>query len=95
MSTGGLLGQQQAAPWDHLSDLPGYALPSGGGLLLALVLVAYVMNDRGGAGGRGSGPNKELNEAIDRGARTLARTVGRYVAGRDLRGEPRTTWPWC
>lgn len=94
MSTGGLLGQQQAAPWDHLSDLPGYALPSGGGLLLALVLVAYVMNDRGGAGGRGSGPNKELNEAIDRGARTLARTVGRYIAGRDLRGEPRTTATW-
>ncbi|WP_329287748.1 type IV secretory system conjugative DNA transfer family protein [Streptomyces sp. NBC_00691] len=83
---------EQAAPWDNLPDLPGYALPGGGGLLLALLLIAYAMNEKGKGGS--SGPNKELNEAIERVVGGAARTIGRYVAGRDLNGEPRSTATW-
>ncbi|MGW4954558.1 type IV secretory system conjugative DNA transfer family protein [Streptomyces parvulus] len=83
---------EQAAPWDSLPDLPGYALPGGGGLLLALLLIAYAMNEKG-KGGSG-GPNKELNEAIERVVGGAARGIGRYVAGRDLKGEPRSTATW-
>lgn len=83
----------QAAPFDdfHMSDLPGYALPGGAaGLLLALLLVAYVVNDKSGKGSS-SGPNKEVNEAIERVVGGFFRGIGRFVAGRDLRGEPRST----
>ncbi|MFF6984256.1 type IV secretory system conjugative DNA transfer family protein [Streptomyces sp. NPDC008343] len=86
-----MVGHQLAAPWDQLRDLPGYALPGGGGLLLALALIAYAMNDKGGQGSR---PNKELNEAIERAVGGFFRGIGRYVAGRDLSGEPRTTATW-
>ncbi|MGW2672372.1 hypothetical protein ACWC5F_30515 [Streptomyces sp. NPDC001272] len=82
-----------AAPWDHLTDLPGYALPGGGGLLAALVLVAYVMNDKGKGGGKGR-PNEELNRAIERVVGGAVRGIGRYIGGRDLAGEPRSTATW-
>ncbi|MFJ6355023.1 hypothetical protein ACIQKB_36900 [Streptomyces sp. NPDC092046] len=80
-----------AAPWDG-TDLSGYALPGGGGLLAALALLAYLMNDKGKGGG--SRPNKELNEAIERAVGGLVRGIGRYVTGRDLAGEPRSTATW-
>ncbi|MEU9237116.1 type IV secretory system conjugative DNA transfer family protein [Streptomyces subrutilus] len=82
----------QAAPWDGLSDLPGYMLPGGGGLLAVLLLLAFVANDKGKAGGRG--PNKEFNEAVERVVGGAARGIGRYIAGRDLSGEPRSTATW-
>ncbi|GLV88007.1 hypothetical protein Slala03_76960 [Streptomyces lavendulae subsp. lavendulae] len=78
-----------SAPWD---DLPGYALPGGGSLLAALVLAAYVMNDKGKRGG--SQPNQELNRAIERVVGGFVRGIGRYVGGRDLSGEPRSTATW-
>ncbi|MGW6569969.1 hypothetical protein [Streptomyces sp. NPDC054975] len=84
---------EQAAVWDRLPDLPGYALPGGGGLLGALLLVAWVMNDKSKTSG-GAGPNKEVNEAIERVVGGFFRGIGRYVAGRDLRGEPRSTATW-
>ncbi|MFC8983546.1 hypothetical protein ACFU3J_15865 [Streptomyces sp. NPDC057411] len=79
-----------AAPWDGL-DLSGYALPGGGGLLVALALMAYAMNGKGRGGG---GANKDLNEAIERVVGGFFRGIGRYVAGRDLTGEPRSTATW-
>ncbi|MFE7412723.1 type IV secretory system conjugative DNA transfer family protein [Streptomyces laurentii] len=79
-----------AAVWGGLS-VPGYALPSGGGLLLALAVLAYAMSGKKGGGGR---PNKELNESIERVVGGVARGIGRYVTGRDLAGEPRSTATW-
>ncbi|MFF9908789.1 type IV secretory system conjugative DNA transfer family protein [Streptomyces olivaceus] len=79
-----------AAPFDG-SDLPGYALPGGGGLLAALLLLAYVAHDKSKGSSR---PNKEVNEAIERAVGGFFRGLGRYVAGRDLSGEPRSTATW-
>ncbi|MFJ5099258.1 hypothetical protein [Streptomyces sp. NPDC088557] len=78
-----------AAPWDGW-DLPGYALPSGGSLLLALLVVAYAFNGKGSR----SASNEELNRGIERAVSGAVRTVGRYVGGRDLTGEPRSTATW-
>ncbi|MFD7978773.1 hypothetical protein [Streptomyces sp. NPDC059071] len=79
-----------AAPWDGM-ELPGYALPGGGGVLAALVILAYVANDKGKGSRR---PNEEFNRAIERVVGSFFRGVGRYVAGQDLSGEPRSTATW-
>lgn len=85
----------QAAPWDGLmSHLPGYALPGGGGLLAALAMLAYVMNEKGRGGRSGRRSNEELNREIERVVGGIGRGIGRYVAGRDLSGEPRSTATW-
>ncbi|MFB8107693.1 hypothetical protein ACFC3O_33655 [Streptomyces sp. NPDC056007] len=87
----GLVGL--AAPWDAWNDggLSGLALPGGGGLVIVLVVLAYVMNDSGKKGGRGSA---ETNERINSAIEALGRGIGRFVGGRDLVGEGRTTATW-
>ncbi|MGW3377405.1 hypothetical protein [Streptomyces hydrogenans] len=80
-----------AAPWDGW-DLPGYALPSAGTVLGALVLVAWMFKEESGKGRRK--PNDELNRAIERVVGGVVRGIGRFLAGRDLVGEPRTTATW-
>ncbi|MFF5924166.1 hypothetical protein ACFY8C_38450 [Streptomyces flavochromogenes] len=79
-----------AALWDGV-DLPNYALPGGGTLLAALALIAYAMQGKSKAGSRA---NEELNAGIERVVGGLFRGIGRYVAGRDLTGEPRSTATW-
>ncbi|MGW0121725.1 hypothetical protein [Streptomyces sp. NPDC003327] len=79
-----------AAPWEAV-DLSSYALPGGGTLLAALALTAYAMQGKSKAGSRS---NEELNAAIERTVGGFFRGIGRYVAGRDLAGEPRSTATW-
>ncbi|MFF0561497.1 hypothetical protein [Streptomyces sp. NPDC004266] len=79
-----------AAPWEGV-DLSSYALPGGGTLLAALALTAYAMQGKSKAGSRS---NEELNAAIERTVGGFFRGIGRYVAGRDLVGEPRSTATW-
>ncbi|MFF7852582.1 hypothetical protein ACFZDF_34090 [Streptomyces sp. NPDC007910] len=68
-------------------------MPGGGSLLALLVLVAYVVNDKGSKRGGGR-TNEELNRQIKAVAGGAMRGIGRYVAGRDLAGEPRSTATW-
>ncbi|WP_411078269.1 type IV secretory system conjugative DNA transfer family protein [Streptomyces sp. cmx-10-25] len=82
-----------AAPWDGW-DLSDYALPGGSSLLALLLLLAYVVNDKGGRRGGGGRPNEELNRQIEAVVGGAARGIGRYVGGRDLAGEPRSTATW-
>ncbi|WP_432089594.1 type IV secretory system conjugative DNA transfer family protein [Streptomyces sp. bgisy095] len=84
-----------AAPWDGW-DLSDYALPGGSSLLALLLLLAYVVNDKGGSRGGGGGrrPNEELNRRIESVVGGAVRGIGRYVGGRDLAGETRSTATW-
>ncbi|MFG3041852.1 hypothetical protein ACGFYZ_33625 [Streptomyces sp. NPDC048330] len=72
-------------------DLPGYALPGGGTLLVALAVLAYAFNGKSKGGPR---RNEELNAGIERAVSGLFGGIVRLVAGRDLSGEPRSTATW-
>ncbi|MEU8779683.1 type IV secretory system conjugative DNA transfer family protein [Streptomyces sp. NPDC048606] len=80
----------EAAPWDQLSELSTYVLSGGGGLLAMLAVLAYVANDKG----KSRRPNEEFNRAIERVVGGAVAGIGRYVAGRDLTGDQRSTATW-
>ncbi|MFI8829014.1 hypothetical protein [Streptomyces sp. NPDC053431] len=61
-------------------------------MLAALAILAYVANDKGRGGGKR--PNEEYNAAIERVVGGFFRGIGRYIAGRDLTGEPHSTATW-
>jgi hypothetical protein len=76
--------------WSALVDaIPGGVLAGAGSVLLVLLVLLAVMANSGGEAGR-----KEFNKRVEETAGVAARGVGRFLAGRDLVGEPRSEATW-
>ncbi|WP_141765411.1 type IV secretory system conjugative DNA transfer family protein [Streptomyces malaysiensis] len=72
-----------------LRDLPGGALGLGGGGLFAALIVVAVLANQGTPADRAA-----FNRSIETAIGTAAAGIGRYLAGRQLIGDPRSEATW-
>ncbi|MFF6852753.1 type IV secretory system conjugative DNA transfer family protein [Streptomyces antimycoticus] len=79
----------EAAAFPEIRDLPGGALGLGGGGLFAALIVVAVLANQGTPADRA-----KFNRSIETAIGTAAAGIGRYLAGRELLGAPRSEATW-